>query len=111
MSQKQDKMRIYNSKEWRLVRNAKLEKNPLCEVCAERGKIVAAQCVHHIIPIETATDFTYMKELAFRFDNLLSCCFQCHSEIHQTLKSRTREGHQRASQAAVNRWIDKHKKQ
>ena len=111
MSQKKDKMRIYNSKEWRLVRNAKLEKNPLCEVCAERGKIVAAQCVHHIIPIETATDFTYMKELAFRFDNLLSCCFQCHSEIHQTLKSRTREGHQRASQAAVNRWIDKHKKQ
>ena len=111
MSQKKDKMRIYNSKEWRLVRNAKLEKNPLCEVCAERGKIVAAQCVHHIIPIETASDFTYMKELAFRFDNLLSCCFQCHSEIHQTLKSRTREGHQRASQAAVNRWIDKHKKQ
>ena len=110
MSQKKDKMRIYNSKEWRLVRNAKLEKNPLCEVCAERGKIVAAQCVHHVIPIETATDFTYMKELAFRFDNLLSCCFQCHSEIHQTLKSRTREGHQRASQAAVNRWIDKHKK-
>ena len=111
MSQKKDKMRIYNSKEWRMVRNAKLEKNPLCEVCAERGKIVAAQCVHHVIPIETASDFTYMKELAFRFDNLLSCCFQCHSEIHQTLKSRTREGHQRASQAAVNRWIDKHKKQ
>lgn len=110
MSQKQDKQRIYNSKEWRLVRLAKLEKNPLCEVCAERGKIVAAQCVHHIIPIETATDFTYMKELAFRFDNLLSCCFQCHSEIHQTLNSRTREGHQRASKAAVNRWIDKHKK-
>ena len=110
MSQKQDKMRIYNSKEWKLVRNAKLEKNPLCEVCAERGKIVAAQCVHHIIPIETASDYTYMKELAFRFDNLLSCCFQCHSEIHQQLKSRTREGHQRASQAAVNRWIDKHKK-
>ena len=110
MSQKKDKMRIYNSKEWRLVRNAKLEKNPLCEVCAERGKIVAAQCVHHIIPIETASDFTYMKELAFRFDNLLSCCFQCHSEIHQTLKSRTREGHQRASQAALDRWINKHKK-
>ena len=111
MSQKQDKQRIYNSKEWRLVRNAKLEKNPLCEVCAERGKIVAAQCVHHIIPIETATDFTYMKELAFRFDNLLSCCYQYHSEIHQTLKSRTREGHQRASQSAIDRWINKHKKQ
>ena len=110
MSQKKDKMRIYNSKEWRLVRNAKLEKNPLCEVCAERGKIVAAQCVHHVIPIETATDFTYMKELAFRFDNLLSCCFACHSEIHQTIKSRTREGHQRASQAAVDRWVDRHKK-
>jgi 5-methylcytosine-specific restriction protein A len=105
MSQKQDKQRIYNSKEWRLVRNAKLEKNPLCEVCAERGKIVAAQCVHHIIPIETATDFTYMKELAFRFDNLLSCCFQCHSEIHKELKSHSREAHQKASANAIERWV------
>ena len=105
MSQKKDKMRIYNSKEWRLVRNAKLEKNPLCEVCAERGKIVAAQCVHHIIPIETASDWRYMCELAYRFSNLQSLCFACHGEIHRSLNSFSRDAHIKASANAVERWV------
>ena len=110
MSQKEDKMRIYNSKEWRLVRNAKLERTPLCEQCWQRGHVVSATCVHHIIPIETATDFAYMRELAFRYDNLMSLCYQCHSDIHKALDSRTRAGHQRASLAAVDRWLAKHTK-
>ena len=109
MSQKQDKQRIYNSREWRQIRDAKKDKDPLCELCLKRGKWVQAQAVHHIIPIETATDFRQMKELAFRFSNLLSVCYECHAEIHKALKSQTREGHQRASQAAVDRWLDRHK--
>lgn len=104
MSQKQDKQRIYNSKEWKITRTAKLQRDPLCEVCKANGKIVAAQAVHHVIPIETASDFAYMQELAFRFSNLLSVCYQCHSDIHQQLNSRTREGHQRAAATAVERW-------
>ena len=50
----------------------------------------------------------YMKELAFRYDNLMSLCYQCHSDIHKALDSRTRAGHQRASQAAVDRWLARH---
>ena len=113
MSQKQDKQRIYNSKEWKIIRQAKLSATPLCEQCLRQDKWVAAQCVHHIIPIETATDFAYMRELAFRYDNLMSLCFKCHGEIHKALDSHTREGHQRASHASVERWLakwrDKHK--
>lgn len=110
MSQKKDKQKIYNSREWKLVRAAKLERSPLCEVCRDKGLAVSAQAVHHIIPIETATNFTEMKELAFRYTNLLSVCFSCHSKIHEALRSRSREGHQRSSQAALQRWIDKHEK-
>lgn len=110
MSQKQDKQRIYNSKEWKLVRNAKLNKDPLCEECKRRDKWVSATCVHHIIPIETATNYQQMKELAFRFTNLMSLCYQCHSDIHKALNSRSREGHEKASQQALQRWIDKHEK-
>lgn len=109
MSQKEDKQRIYNSKEWRMVRNAKREHDPLCELCLERGKWVPTQAIHHIIPIETATDFRQMKELAFRYSNLMSVCFECHAKIHKELKSQTREGHQKASQAAVDRWLAIHK--
>ena len=104
MSQKEDKARIYNSKEWKLVRLAKIERNPLCEVCESKGKIVPAQAVHHIIPIETATDYDHMRDLAFRYSNLMSVCYICHSDIHKAMNSRTREGHQRATSTAVERW-------
>ena len=105
MSQKQDKQRIYNSKEWKIVRDAQLNRQPLCERCLDKGLIVSARCVHHIIPIETATDWSYMCELAYRQSNLMSLCYQCHSDIHKALNSRTREGHERASRAALDRWV------
>ena len=93
MSQKQDKARIYNSKEWRDIRNAKKQRNPLCELCLEEGITKAADCVHHVIPIETANNFAQMKEIAFRFSNLQSLCYAHHSAVHQQLRSRSKEGH------------------
>jgi 5-methylcytosine-specific restriction endonuclease McrA len=110
MSQKHDKQRIYNSKEWKIIRAAKLQRSPLCEVCKSKGLAVSARAVHHIIPIETATSFEEMKQLAFRYTNLMSVCYTCHSEIHEALRSRSREGHQRSSEAALQRWIEKHEK-
>lgn len=110
MSQKQDKQRIYNSKEWRALRTAKLERDPLCEECKRRDKWVSATCVHHIIPIETAHTFEDMKRLAFcGLDGLQSLCYQCHSDIHKELNSRSREGHAKATQTALDRWAETHK--
>ena len=88
------------------MRTAKLNADPLCEECKLRGKWVSATCVHHITPIETATDFGSMKALAFRYTNLMSLCYQCHSDIHRELASRTREGHQKAAQSALERWAE-----
>ena len=118
MSQKDDKKRIYQSKEWKLLRNAKRLANPLCERCLEMGKAAGVkkgwvrpvQVIHHKIPIETARNFEEMKAIAFRWDNLQSLCFKCHSEIHEQMKSRSKEGHKRASQAALDRWIERHEK-
>jgi hypothetical protein len=50
-----------------------------------------------------------MKRLSSRLDNLQSLCYKCHSEIHQSMKSHTREGHQKAADAALQRWISRHK--
>ena len=116
MSQKDDKKRIYQSKEWRRLRNAKREANPLCERCIAMGKAAGVkkgwvrpvQVIHHKIPIETARNFEEMKQLAFMWDNLQSLCFKCHSEIHEQMKSRSKEGHKRASDAALDRWIARH---
>jgi hypothetical protein len=49
-----------------------------------------------------------MKQLAFMWDNLQSLCFKCHSEIHQQMNSRSKEGHKKASEAALERWINRH---
>ena len=112
MSQKQDKQRIYNSLEWHRLREAKLQINPLCERCQEQGYIVSATCVHHIVPIETARNFEEMQRLAFcAITGLQSLCYQCHSDIHKAMRSRSREGHKRASQAALDRWINRHSKE
>ena len=116
MSQKDDKRRIYQSKEWKLLRNAKRVANPWCERCLEMGKAAGVkkgwvrpvQVIHHKIPIETARNFEEMKAIAFRWDNLQSLCFKCHSEIHEQIKSRSKEGHKRASDAALDRWIARH---
>ena len=60
--QAKDKATIYNSREWKELRRAKLREQPLCEMCLADGRasgvaggwIRSAHCVHHITPIETA---------------------------------------------------------
>lgn len=119
MSQKEDKARIYNSREWVALRNAKRAANPFCERCIEMGKaagvkrgwLTPTRVIHHIIPIETAHSYEEMKRLAFcGLDGLQALCFKCHSEVHKQLDSRTKDGHKRATQAAIQRWIDRNKK-
>ena len=104
MMKKKDKRLIYNSREWHIVREAKIQHDPLCELCKSRGIVTSAQAVHHIIPIETASSFEDMRELAFRFTNLMSVCFACHGEIHRALRSATRESHRQATANAIERW-------
>ena len=111
MSQKEDKARIYNSKEWQQLRAAKLQANPLCEMCMANGYVVSARVVHHITPIETARNYREMWQLAIGcgLNGLQSLCFQHHSDIHKALESRTRAAHQQSTTNAVERWVAEHR--
>lgn len=51
------------SRRWRLA-------HPLCERCRQAGKIVAAQCVDHVVPAPICEDFYDEK-------NLQSLCYEC----------------------------------
>ena len=70
IQQQRDKAEIYNSREWKQLREAKLRAQPLCEMCQEegrkqgfrRGYVRSATCVHHIVPIETATTKEAVQE-------------------------------------------------
>ena len=63
---------FYQSRQWRNLRALKLQMNPLCEECERQGRLVPAQMVDHIIPINKGGEPLSM-------DNLQSLCNRCHS--------------------------------
>ena len=116
-----DKAEIYNSREWKELRIAKLRStNGLCEECLKDGEaagipggyIRSATCVHHIVPIETARTKDEMKRLAFcqnlpnPLDGLMSLCQSCHARIHTELGSNTAKIVRQRAEARQDRWAD-----
>ena len=58
---------------WRVLRRKFLLRNPLCVQCKERGLVVAATQVDHVVPHQgDATRF-------WNVSNLQSLCASCHS--------------------------------
>ena len=108
-----DKADIYNSREWKELRIAKLRStNGLCEECMKEGIVTSARCVHHIVPIETARTKDEMKRLAFcqnlpnPLDGLMSLCQSCHARIHKELGSNTAKIVRQRAEARQDRWAD-----
>ena len=107
-----DKAEIYNSREWRVLRVAKLRAQPLCEKCLADGKaagvaggwVRSAHCVHHIVPIETATTKEEMRRLAFNPANLQSLCDECHHKIHEEMRSFDPANVKARAEARQARW-------
>ncbi len=58
-------------KVWRRIRDHYIETHPLCEECLKKNKVVAAEEVHHILPLSRGG--------THREDNLMSLCKSCHS--------------------------------
>ena len=114
IQQQRDKAEIYNSKEWKQLREAKLQRQPKCEMCLKegrkrgikRGYVRSATCVHHIVPIETAKTKDEMRRLAFDANNLRSLCFACHARIHKELGSNTAKIVRQRAEARQDRWKD-----
>ncbi len=99
--------RLITSKEWGALRKWKLWHNPTCERCKSGGRITAATCVHHIVPIESAAgDPVKMRQLAYSTGNLISLCEQCHIEIHRELASNSREANHARNHARTGAFVD-----
>ena len=107
--QAKDKAEIYNSREWKELRIAKLRStNGLCEECMKQGIITSARCVHHVVPIETARTKDEMKRLAIDcgLQGLRALCFACHARIHKELGSNTAKIVRQRAEARQDRWAD-----
>lgn len=65
---------FYQSKQWRDVREMKLNRDPLCEDCMDRGVVTPGVDVDHVKPRKQFPD------LAFDLDNLRTLCKRCHGK-------------------------------
>lgn len=107
--QQKDKAEIYNSREWKELRIAKLRSTDgLCEECMKQGIVTAARCVHHVVPIETARTKDEMRRLAIDcgLQGLKALCFACHARIHKELGSNTAKIVRQRAEARQDRWAD-----
>lgn len=59
--------------------------------CASMGITTAADCVHHKVPIESASSDVEMQRLAYSESNLEALCSECHNIRHVEMQSKKRE--------------------
>lgn len=107
--QKEEKARIYNSREWQALRAEKLRSTRgLCERCLAQGYYVPATLVHHVVPIETARTKDELRRLALDcgLQGLQSLCTACHGAVHRELGSSTRAVVMDRATARKDRWAD-----
>ena len=107
--QREEKARIYNSREWRELRAAKLRSTRgLCERCLAQGYYVPATLVHHVVPIETARTKDELRRLALDcgLGGLMALCTACHGAVHRELGSSTRAMVKDRATARKDRWAD-----
>lgn len=83
-------VKMINSARWRNLRHKKLNNNPLCEVCYNKGIYVSATEVHHVVPVESSRTYKGMAELMFSFKNLQSLCHDCHVQVHLDMSSHSK---------------------
>lgn len=78
----------YKTREWKRIRRAQLDAEPLCARCADEGIVTAATDADHVIP--WAGDLE-----AFYNGALQSLCKRCHGEksSREDRDGLTRKGH------------------
>ena len=82
------------------------EQNGLCAWCKNKGYIVTATVVHHIVEVESGKTEAEQHRLMFARSNCVGLCQQCHNSYHNEQRyhssDKVRE-RQKERQAA---WID-----
>lgn len=80
---RKERQAVYNTKEWRALRQVVLMEHPLCEDCLKEGKTTLSAEVHHkksFMKFE-ANDPRRMQ-YAYDKDNCVALCKQCHIYRH-----------------------------
>ena len=81
------RIKLYNNKKWKKLRESFLIYHPLCQMCEEKGVITPTSCVHHInSPFDDGlTDEERIGRLCDPC-NLMALCHHCHGLLHLHLQ-------------------------
>lgn len=74
---------LYNTKQWKKLRNYYIMNHPLCENCFKYGLVTPATQTHHKKPFMLGKTSEEQRELCFSEDNLMSLCTSCHQLLHK----------------------------
>ena len=113
MSRDPKYQKLLNSKRWKQLRMAYLQKHPLCERCKREGLVRSAIDVHHVIPVESAHSIQEMEALCFNEvpeQRLEALCIPCHIKAHAEQRSHSKEAHQKREDDRMQRWIERQSK-
>ena len=55
--------KLYNTTQWRRLRNIHIKENPLCVICEKNNRVTAGQVVDHIKPISEGGSFLDTRNL------------------------------------------------
>ena len=80
-------VKFYQSGAWQVLRQYKLNLNPLCECCDLNGLVKVGEMVHHMIPIDTSPGWEHRLDLMF----LQSLCNSCHNTIENEIDADQRK--------------------
>lgn len=108
MSKDERYIKMINSRRWQRLRQAKINRSPLCELCKLDGIMSAAQEVHHMIPVESVKDTDKMERLMFDMGNLQSLCHDHHVEVHKLMQSHSKAAAMRNNEMLRKRFEDKY---
>lgn len=73
---------LYNTKQWKRLRNWYIRQHPLCEIHLKHGISKPAQEVHHKQFITSGKTEEEQRLLCFDENNLMSLCTVCHHGLH-----------------------------
>jgi 5-methylcytosine-specific restriction protein A len=86
--------KLIHTTRWLRLRRDKLTKHPLCQRCADEGRITPATEVHHVSPVEEAVSYAERERRMYDANNLRSLCHHCHvlthTEVGRSGKAATR---------------------
>ena len=77
-----DYSKLYNSQQWKNLRNWYWRQHPLCEDCLLKGMTTPAVHVHHIHEISKGHNEQEKWDILMDEDNLVSLCLDCHLRRH-----------------------------